>query len=165
MSMFFGSLKCTKMQVILIPSLNLRLVRCRTSKQAGPNWPNPSSPFLLTSSGNNKAPYRSTMLRRTADSLLDTNHFYVFYKVLFSSPESIVECCDLLSLLQSGSRDKKANKNTLLHFPSLSHNFGSAPSMFWFYKRQFYGKQHNTIKGNTMTKQDIIVFKKANRKM
>ena len=95
------------------------------------------------------------MLRRTADSLLDTNHFYVFYKVLFSSPKSIVECCDLLSLLQSGSRDKKANKNPLLHFPSLSHNFGSAPSMFWFYKRQFYGKQHNTIKGNTMTKQDI----------
>ena len=55
-------------QGILSPSLDCRLVRGLTSKQGRPN---PSSPFLLTSSGNNKAPYQSTILRVTADSLLN----------------------------------------------------------------------------------------------
>ena len=45
--------------------------RALQANRAGPNWPNPSSPFLLMSTGNTKAPYHLDRLRKNADPLFD----------------------------------------------------------------------------------------------
>ena len=41
--------------------------RALQANKAGPNWLNPSSPFLLMSTGNTKAPYHLDRLRKNAN--------------------------------------------------------------------------------------------------
>ena len=57
--------------------------RALQANRAGPNWPNPSSPFLLMSTGNTKAPYHLDRVRKNADPPLRSGHCELTFESFF----------------------------------------------------------------------------------